>query len=95
MIRTEIEKFDGNLEMGSVLVNDSGDKLLFFGKFTERCVRKIDVLDIPKKKLYLIDRENFTDYDENAISWKDDTTFVIQADRQEERGSALYCYYIK
>lgn len=25
--RTEIEKFDGNLEMGSVLVNDSGDKL--------------------------------------------------------------------
>ena len=81
--------------MGSVLVNDSGDKLVFFGKFTERCVRKIGVLDIPKKKLYLIDRENLTDYDENAISWKDDTTFVIQADRQEERGSALYCYYIK
>lgn len=93
--RTEIKKFDGNLEMGSVLVNDSGDKLLFFGKFTERCVRKIGVLDIPKKKLYLIDRENLTSYDENAISWKDDTTFVIQADRKGQQGSALFCYHIK
>ena len=45
-------------------------------------MRKIGELDIPKKKLYLIDRENLTGYDENAISWKDDTTFVIQADRQ-------------
>ena len=52
------------------------------GKFTERCVRKIGELDIPKEKLYLIDRENLTGYDENSISWKDDTTFVIQADRQ-------------
>ena len=93
--RTEIEKFDGNLEMGSVLVNDSGDKLLFGGQFTERCVRKIGVLDIPKKKLYLIDRENLTSYDESAISWKDDMTFVIRADRQGQQGSALYCYHIK
>lgn len=93
--RTEIEEFDGNPEMGSVLVNDSGDKLLFGGKFTERCVRKIGVLDIPKKKLYLIDRENLTSYDESAISWRDNTTFVIQADRQGQQGSALYCYHIK
>lgn len=93
--RTEIEEFDGNPEMGSVLVNDSGDKLLFGGKFTERCVRKIGVLDIPKKKLYLIDRENLTSYDESAISWKDDTTFVIRADRQGQQGSALFCYRIK
>lgn len=93
--RTEIEEFDGNPEMGSVLVNDSGDKLLFGGKFTERCVRKIGVLDIPKKELYLIDRENLTSYDESAISWKDDTTFVIRADRQGQQGSALFCYRIK
>lgn len=93
--RTEIEKFDGNLEMGSVLVNDSGDKLLFGGQFTERCVRKIGVLDIPKKKLYLIDRENLTSYDESALSWKDDMTFVIRADRQGQQGSALFCYRIK
>lgn len=93
--QTKIQKFDGNPEMGSVLVNDSGDKLLFGGKFTERCVRKIGVLDIPKKKLYLIDRENLTSYDESAISWKDDTTFVIRADRQGQQGSALYCYHIK
>lgn len=93
--RTEIEKFDGNPEMGSVLVNDSGDKLLFGGKFTERCVKKIGVLDITKKKLYLIDRENLTSYDESAISWKDDTTFVIRADRQGQQGSALFCYRIK
>ena len=93
--QTKIQKFDGNPEMGSVLVNDSGDKLLFGGKFTERCVRKIGVLDIPKKKLYLIDRENLTSYDESAISWKDDTTFVIRADRQGQQGSALFCYRIK
>lgn len=93
--QTKIQKFDGDPEMGSVLVNDSGDKLLFGGKFTERCVRKIGVLDIPKKKLYLIDRENLTSYDESAISWKDDTTFVIRADRQGQQGSALYCYHIK
>ena len=52
------------------------------GKFTERCVRKIGELDIPKEKLYLIDRENLTGYDENAVSSKNDTTFVIQAEGQ-------------
>ena len=63
--------------------------------FSENLQRKIGVLDIPKKKLYLIDRENLTSYDENVISWKDDTTFVIQADRKGQQGSALFCYHIK
>ena len=53
--------------MGSVLVNDS--EISFSENFREVC-EKIGVLDIPKKKLYLIDRENLTSYDENAISWE-------------------------
>lgn len=93
--RIKLEGMDADLKPESVLINASGDKLLLSARFSENGIRKIGILDVPERKLYLLERKNLTQSEESSVHWLTEDTFVIESDRKNGQESMICQYRIR
>ena len=93
--RIKLEGMDADLKPESVLINASGDKLLLSARFSENGIPKLGILDVPERKLYLLERKNLTQSEESSVHWLTEDTFAIESDRKNGQGSMICQYRIR
>ena len=93
--RIKLEGMDADLNTESVLINVSGDKLLLSARFSENGIRKLGILDVPERKLYLLERKNLTQSEESSVHWLTEDTFAIESDRKNGQESMICQYRIR
>lgn len=93
--RIKLEGMDADLKPESVLINASGDKLLLSVRFSENGIRKLGILDVPERKLYLLERKNLTQSEESSVHWLTEDTFAIESDRKNGQESMICQYRIR
>lgn len=93
--RIKLEGMDADLNTESVMINASGDKLLLSARFSENGIRKFGILDVPERKLYLLERKNLTQSEESSVHWLTEDTFAIESDRKNGQESMICQYRIR